>query len=215
MPRPLELTPALIDTLPTTGPTDPIRYYRRPLIGQLFNRRINLGLGLLGERRFDRALEVGYAAGAVQLVLAQVTKELHGIDLDTDAEEATSRLESAGVKAHLKQGDVLALPYDDGSFDLVVSFSTLEHIRDYRKALEEIHRVLKPGGHFLLGMPRVDRIMEVGFLAIGFRSINHHHITTPEDVEATFPAVGFTVADRAPLKVVGLPLYFNWLLRKR
>jgi SAM-dependent methyltransferase len=211
---PLSLTPALIDSLPTTGPTDPIRYYRRPLIGQLFNRRINLGLGLLGDLRFRRALEVGYAAGAVQLVLAQVTDDLHGIDLDTDAVEATARLSRAGVKATLKQGDVLALPYEDAHFDLVVSFSTLEHIREYEKALREIHRVISPGGLFLLGMPRVDRVMEVGFLAIGFRSINHHHITTPGDVEAAFPRVGFTVEDRAPLGLPGFALYHNWLLRK-
>ena len=38
------------------------------------------------------------------------------------------------------------LPFRDGSFDVVVSTSVLEHVSDKRKAFEEIHRVLKPTG---------------------------------------------------------------------
>ena len=64
----LELERDILDGMPTTGPTDPIAFYRRPVVGWLFRERINRGLRLLGERRFDRALEVGYGAGALQLV---------------------------------------------------------------------------------------------------------------------------------------------------
>ena len=49
--------------LPKTGETDPIEYYRRPLVGVLFRKRINLGLGMLPDRRFESALELGYAHG--------------------------------------------------------------------------------------------------------------------------------------------------------
>jgi hypothetical protein len=74
----------MLSALPKSGPTDPIEYYRRPLVGRLFRERINRGLGLLGSRRFARGLEVGYAAGAVQIALATAVDELHGIDLDAD-----------------------------------------------------------------------------------------------------------------------------------
>jgi len=65
-----ELTPSLLAGLPKNGPTDPIEFYRRPIVGKLFLGRINMGLGLIPPRRYARALEVGYGAGAVMLTLA-------------------------------------------------------------------------------------------------------------------------------------------------
>jgi SAM-dependent methyltransferase len=45
------------------------------------------------------------------------------------------------------------LPFEDNSVDLIFSYHTLEHLRGYLFALSEIHRVLKHGGVFLLGVP--------------------------------------------------------------
>ena len=45
------------------------------------------------------------------------------------------------------------LPFDDSSVDLVFSYHTLEHLENYLFALGEIHRVLRHGGRFLLGLP--------------------------------------------------------------
>lgn len=55
----------------------------------------------------------------------------------------------------LYQGDVLRLPFGDGRFDLITSFDVLYHqnVGDYRQALREFHRVLKPGGRVLLRLP--------------------------------------------------------------
>ena len=49
--------------------------------------------------------------------------------------------------------DVQNLTFDDGVFDYVLSFDVLEHVPDYRKAIGEIYRVLKPGGIFLFTVP--------------------------------------------------------------
>ncbi len=47
------------------------------------------------------------------------------------------------------------LPFESDSVELVFSYHTLEHVDDYLFALGEIHRVLRHGGHFLLGVPYV------------------------------------------------------------
>ena len=47
------------------------------------------------------------------------------------------------------------LPFEDDSVDLIFSYHALEHIPDYLSAMAEIHRVLKHGGHLLLGLPYV------------------------------------------------------------
>ena len=43
----------------------------------------------------------------------------------------------------------------------------------------EINRIAKPGATILIGMPAVNKMMEWGFRAIGFKDIDHHHVTTP------------------------------------
>lgn len=212
-----ELSTELLGDLPSNGPTDPIEYYRRPLVGYLFRERINMGLRLLGERRFRSVLEVGYGAGAVLVALAPTADELFGIDLDANPEVARSTLSRRSIEADLRRGSVCELPYEDARFNLVVSYSVFEHVPEYERALGEVCRVLRPGGCFLLGMPAVNGLMEWGFRAIGFRGIEDHHVTTPADVSRSFSRAGLRVVsdDRLGLRrVPGGTLYSVWLLER-
>jgi ubiquinone/menaquinone biosynthesis C-methylase UbiE len=214
--RVLKLTPSILAGLPKTGPTDPIEYYRRPLVGLIFRERINMGLSMLADRRYARGLEVGYGAGAVLLTIAPQVDHLFGIDLDANPEPVHALLASRGLRAELTRGSVTALPYEDGFLDLVVSFSVFEHLADYERALAEVARTLKPGGHFLIGMPSVNRMMEIGFRMIGFKGIDDHHVTTPAQVAGSFARVGFRIvqAETLDLPIRPLRLYYTWLLEK-
>jgi ubiquinone/menaquinone biosynthesis C-methylase UbiE len=213
------ITPSMIRDLPKSGPTDPIEYYRRPLVGHLFRERINRGLGLLAGRRFENALEVGYGSGVVQLALAAGVVDLHGIDLDADRSLVEAVLQGRGYQSTLRQGSVCDLPYENDRFELVVSFSVFEHLQQYPLALAEVARVLEPGGLFLLGMPSVNRLMEAAFMAVGFKGIVDHHVTTPNEVFTQCPEFGLREVARRHLDVpvprpLGLRLYSNWLLQK-
>lgn len=212
-----ELTLQMLSGLPQNGPTDPIEYYRKPLVGYLYRERINIGLRLLGNAPVANVLEVGYGAGAVLLALAPIARTLHGIDLDAEPLAVTRFLEARGHQAKLEKGSVYTLPYDDGAFDLVVSFSVFEHLHEFDRGLREVARVLAPGGRFLLGMPAVNRMMELGFRAIGFKGIEDHHVTTPQSVAREFGRAGFTVENKRylGLQVDHLAVYYTWLLRKR
>jgi SAM-dependent methyltransferase len=211
----LQLTPTLLEGLVPNGPTDPIAYYKRPLIGRFFRERINLGLRMIADRRYAKALEVGYGAGAVLLAIAPGVNELHGIDLDADPVPVQAWLGRHGRTARLIQGSVYDLPYEAAEFDLALSFSVFEHLHQYEQGLREVARVLKPGGRFLLGMPAVNAMMELGFRAIGFKGINDHHVTTPRAVARAFDRGGLRVTQHAQLRLIpGVPLYFNWLLEK-
>ena len=214
-PRTPELTLGLLNSLPKSGPTDPIEYYRHPIIGHLYRKRINLGLRLLGDRRYAKALEIGYGAGAVLLALAVNVDELHGIDLDADAAIVEALLRQHEWHAKLIRGSVYDLKYESSEFDLVVCFSVFEHLREYERGLHEVARVLKPGGRLLLGMPAVNLIMEAGFLAIGFKGVADHHVTTPRAVARAFNQVGLRVVQEARLRPIPfVSVYFNWLLEK-
>ena len=215
----IELSSEVLRGIPKNGPTDPIEYYRKPVVGRVFRERINRGLRLLPERRFERALELGYGAGAVLSSLASGVDELHGLDLDADPALVQPLLAARGYHADLRQGSVYELPYADASFDLVVSFSMFEHLHEYEKGLSEVARVMRPGGLFLLGMPAVNKLMEAAFLAIGFKGINDHHVTTPRQVARAFAGaglrrVGFAAIDLPFRSPFGVRLYYDWLLEK-
>ncbi len=213
------ITPELLEGVRQNGPTDPINYYRRPGVGALFRKRINLGLSLLPERPFKRALEVGYGSGGLLLTLAKGTEELHGIDLDAEPKSVNEMLEARNCKATLVQGSVYDLPYPEKHFDLIVCFSVFEHLHQYQTGLREVHRVLTPGGLFLLGMPAVNRTMTALFESIGHHTIDDIHVTTPKMISEAFAPSGLRIVKKNPLNVpfappLGMSLYYNWLLEK-
>jgi ubiquinone/menaquinone biosynthesis C-methylase UbiE len=96
-----------------------------------------------------RLLEVGCGVGAVLAVLGQEYPglRLFGVDIEPkQLEFARTHLAQAGVQADLAEGDALALPFEDESFDHVWMMWFLEHIPDATAALREARRVLVPGG---------------------------------------------------------------------
>ena len=205
-----------------SGPTDPIPYYLRGWgVGKLFRRRIEMGLEMLPLPPGARVLEVGYGAGLVLYNLARRGARVHGLDLDADPEAIGGKLRRLGVEARLVRGSVLDMreAYGDGAFDAVVCFSTLEHLPEAGAALDEMDRVTASGGHLLLGMPAVNSFMEVAFRAIGFRNIDHHHVTTPSQVWELIRGQGarweWSSRKLPAAAPFGAALYHTFLLRKR
>jgi len=205
-----------------SGPTDPIPYYFRGWgVGRLFRQRIVMGLEMLPLPPGARVLEVGYGAGLVLYNLARQGARMHGLDLDADPEAIGGKLRRLGVEARLVRGSVLDMReyYEDGTFDAVVCFSTMEHLPDAGAALDEMDRVTASGGYLLVGMPAVNSFMEVAFRTIGFRNINHHHVTTPAQVWEIIRGQGARWESSSRRLPAAAPfwaaLYHAFLLKKR
>ena len=165
-------------------------------------------------------LEVGYGAGLVLYNLAPLSAELYGLDLDAEPAEVTQRLKLLGVDAQLSQGSVLDMHaiYADAFFDVAVCFSVFEHLDKPSAALDELDRVVKPGGRIVIGMPAVNRFMEHAFQAIGFKGIEDHHITPPLQVMRIVQEQPerWTMSRRSLPGGLppGMALYTTFLLRK-
>lgn len=101
-----------------------------------------------GKRVLDAAC--GTAYGSAMLVAAGAA-EVVGIDIDANTiSQAKTRY---GDVASFDVGDVLSLPYDDASFDVVVSFETIEHVSDPFTALDELRRVAGVDGLLVISTP--------------------------------------------------------------
>lgn len=99
------------------------------------------------ESRGQRVLEVGVGLGADHEEFARAGADLFGIDLTERAIERTrERFRLLGLESNLQTADAEALPFADQAFDVVYSWGVLHHSPDTRKAISEVHRVLKPGG---------------------------------------------------------------------
>ena len=76
------------------------------------------------------------------------------IDSLNVALEGLDFLESiSNKKTNFISGSAYSLPFSDNTFDLVVCSEVLEHLHEYKDAIAEISRVMKPGGKFLASVP--------------------------------------------------------------
>jgi ubiquinone/menaquinone biosynthesis C-methylase UbiE len=99
-----------------------------------------------------RILEIGCGRGVALPVLDRLCGPRRLVGLDIDGElltEAADNLREHGTRAELCCGDVRRMPFGDESFDVVIDFGTLYHIARSPAALDEIARVLAPGGAFV------------------------------------------------------------------
>jgi ubiquinone/menaquinone biosynthesis C-methylase UbiE len=101
---------------------------------------------------FDRwrekdVLEVGVGLGSDFIRFVRAGAHAHGVDLTEAAVELVQRrLALEDLTGEVRVGDAEALPYADERFDLVYSWGVLHHTPDTRRALDEVRRVLRPGG---------------------------------------------------------------------
>lgn len=103
-----------------------------------------------------RVLEIGCGSGAALVVLNRLLRPTSLVGADVDLPlltEAAARMAANGVDAHLLHADVHALPLESGVVDLVIDFGTCYHIARSRAAIQEIARVLRPGGLFVHETP--------------------------------------------------------------
>ncbi len=164
--------------LVVTSDSDPIAHYYQPLIGYFFRRRLEMGLEMLGDQKFQKLLEIGYGSGILLKTLRPFAQELYGIDLHDKSDLVERSLAKEGVRAHLSQDNILQMKFSDQFFDALLCFSVLEHLTETEQAFSEIVRVLKPGGIAIIGFPAVNKWMNTLFNVTGGKeAVEHQHVT--------------------------------------
>jgi SAM-dependent methyltransferase len=109
--------------------------------------------------RGKRILEIGCGLGTDLLQFARSGAVVTGVDLTPASVELVRRrfaLEALPVDAQV--ADAEHLPFADASFDVVYSFGVLHHTPNTQKAIDEVYRVLKPGGRIIIMLYHKDSI---------------------------------------------------------
>ncbi|MBN1884971.1 MAG: class I SAM-dependent methyltransferase [Candidatus Krumholzibacteriota bacterium] len=130
----------------------------------LSTRRYLEVTGLAGDGP-GRALDVGCGWGYALFLLERRGWRPVGIDIVQDDFFAARAIAAAnGGKARIAGADVSALPFRPGSFDVVTTVETIEHIYepDRRRAVREMRAVLSPGGRLVCSTPNYHSLVEAG-----------------------------------------------------
>lgn len=151
---------------------------------------------------FDHVLEVGCGRGAgiAEILRTFRPSAIDAFDLD-EAQLALARkrltsLGRYGAPVKLWRGDAEHIAADDGRYDAVFELGILHHVPDWRRALAEIRRVLRPGGLFLFEELSTEFFEDVPVVSALLRRFTDHPWDTMFDYR-TFrrglDEAGFTV----------------------
>ena len=99
-----------------------------------------------------RVLDVGCGGGGMPLSLAEHASQVVGIDpIDRFGQAGATLAQERGIhNLHFVRADGMALPFESGIFDLVLSHAVIEHVADARRYLSECRRVMKADGRLYL-----------------------------------------------------------------
>jgi ubiquinone/menaquinone biosynthesis C-methylase UbiE len=151
-------------------------------------------------------LEVGCGRGAGAKLIHNVFKpsQLHILDLDIEMmHKAKKYLSSMPISSlNLLVGDSIELPFKAGCLDALFGFGFLHHVPDWRQALLEIARVLKPGGVYY---------MEELYPSLYQNAITKHILLHPEhdrftskDLRSEMHTAGLSFVSTFELKKLGI-----------
>jgi len=123
-------------------------YYAK---GGYDNRRLVWTLDqFLPDLRERAVLEIGCGDGAMLELLTQRGALVQGMDASSSG---VAECKKKGLAAQCSDVSTDGVPFPNHSFDVVISLETFEHLMNPYYALQEVRRVLKPGGRFICSIP--------------------------------------------------------------
>ncbi len=140
----------------------------------------------------DRILEIGCGIGTIVFELTKQGYDVRGIDISQVAIEYGLR-KYDGVQLAVQPAEELA--FEDEAFDAVLSFDLFEHIARIDQHVDEVRRVLKPGGHYLFQTP--NKYSNATFETLAHKSLKwrrvHPSLHTPGQLRRRLTRHGFDV----------------------
>ncbi len=165
-----------------------------------------------------QVLDLGCGAGHASFVAAQQVKNVTAYDLSTQMLDVVKRTadERGYHNVSIRHGYAESLPFDDNSYEVVISRYSAHHWHDVGQALREVRRVLKPGGRaiFIDVNSPGNAVMDVWLQTIeALRDTSHVRDYTPGEWLTMFTDAGLAIChvmqDRLDLE------FYSWVKRMR
>jgi ubiquinone/menaquinone biosynthesis C-methylase UbiE len=168
-----------------------------------------------------KILDAGYGCGIMLPDLYRRLSDdgkLYGIDIHGEHDGVVQKMFTGEnmnpEKVVLQDSSLTDLPFDDDSFDLVVSVSVLEHIKPelLEACLREIKRVAKKDADIILGFPTDCLFIRI-LAAIQKQDLKENHPSTHKDIFSSIRKAGLNIVDRTGFPVFWGPFTMHYNVR--
>lgn len=161
---------------------------------------------------FERGLNLGTGEGDYDKMIADYVGELVGVDVNADDLAHAREVNRGVMNLRYAVDNALALSFPDAHFDLIVSCEVIEHVGQPEKMVQEMSRVLKPGGVAIMTFPSrefpftYDPVNRIGqwlgrvpprefVISQGAYAFGHEYLIGSEDFKNWAQRAGFQVVE--------------------
>jgi 2-polyprenyl-6-hydroxyphenyl methylase/3-demethylubiquinone-9 3-methyltransferase len=171
--------------------------------GELLSYRLGIIRGLLGEARGGTLLEIGCGTAIHLLALVAQFARVIGTDLSPEMVKVARRRADASpcsdrISIRVDPAGQLAT-VEDGSIDVVLCVGALEHMLDKAQVVRRVHRVLKPGGRFVVLTPNGGYCWYrhlAPALRLDTRHLSTDHFLTASELGGLLDGAGLAIVTR-------------------
>src|SRR3990167_2932557 len=125
----------------------------------IYGEHMSRYLAVAGTVEGKVVLDIACGTGYGTQIIAKDAAKVYGVDISKETiEYAKENFNAPNIT--YKLGNASKIPLDDNSVDVVVSFETIEHVKEYEKFVDEVKRVLKDNGQFIVSTPNDDEFID-------------------------------------------------------
>ncbi len=168
----------------------------------------------------ERLLDVGCGDGTFAVLVKNKYQEVYGVDISA---EAIKRAKGKGIRVFQVNLNSERLPFEPDYFDTVTCLDVIEHVFDPRVLIEEIYRVLRPGGEGFITFPNIRflRFLQSIIFAGRFPKTSgdsslydggHLHYFASKDIELILEKAGFRGVAKRGLTSNSARRQLKWIL---
>ncbi len=166
-------------------------WYHTPVGQKIDEIEKKLFLKYLSQIHAQHVIEIGAGTGHWTQFLAQKGHCVTACDISTEMLKVASAKNIPN--ATFLTSDATSLPFPDNSADAVIAVTSIEFVKPWEKAFEEIKRILKPGGYFLIGA--LNRKGSLASIRKDIPTFKDAHFFTYKELVAELMVFGFPVVE--------------------
>lgn len=186
--------------------------------------KIKIVLEMLEKHNSGRMLDIGCGDGYITKLISRKTEcEPYGIDISRNAVKTARKRGVKAIEADINEGKI---PHPKNYFDMVFCGDILEHIYNTEVLLENIYRILKPGGYLVISVPNIASWYNRVFLLIGWmptwiessskiytgnpfikEGVGHIHAFTEKSLKELVRVNGFRIEKKKGSPIIGCGKY--------
>ena len=179
--------------------------------GHVYTKRLELIASLVRKEKYSKIVELGSGSGILLPSLSKVGDLIVAMDIKRNFSDLKGLCKKEGIKNVLfVRADIEHLPFKENAFDLALTVSILEHIKNLEDTLKGIKKIVSSEGNFVAGYPIEKFATNLAFKISGMKKIvDVEHVSNFQKIRDLIKKT-FTVVEKRKYPASFLPDNFSF-----